>query len=50
MQERSAAAGLKVENRRLYFSINFVKTNPNLGLGPEDEHADKAIEILNEKD
>lgn len=29
---------------------NFVKTNPNLGLGLEEEHADKAIEILNEKD
>lgn len=28
-------------------SDNFVKTNPNFGLGLEEEHAQKAIEILN---
>lgn len=29
------------------FSDNFVKTNPNFGLGLEEEHVQKAIEILN---
>ena len=28
---------------------NFVKTNPNFGLGLEEEHAGKAIKILNRK-
>ena len=28
-------------------SGNFVKTNPHLGLGLEEEHVEKAIEILN---
>lgn len=28
-------------------SDNFVKTNPNFGLGLEREHAEKAVEILN---
>lgn len=28
-------------------SDNFVKTNPNFGLGLEEEHVERAIEILN---
>lgn len=28
---------------------NFVKTNPNFGLGLEEEHAEKAVKILNGK-
>ena len=31
------------------FADNFVKTNPNLGLGLEEKHVQKAIEILNSK-
>jgi len=30
-------------------SDNFVKTNPHFGLGLEEEHVEKAIEILNKK-